>query len=68
MAADVLDQERHAAEGTVAQARLVEPADAVIIGLDDGVDLRIDRFDRPRRRRRQLLRHDVPCAPARAGP
>ena len=62
VAADVLHQERHAAEGTVAEARLVEPADAIVIGLDDRVDRRIDRLDRARRRRRQLLRRDVPLA------
>jgi hypothetical protein len=62
MAADVLHQERHAAEGTVAEARLVEPADAIVIGLDDRVDRRIDRLDRARRRRRQFLRRHVPLA------
>jgi hypothetical protein len=55
-------EERHAAEGTVAQTGLIEPADAVVIGLDDGVHLGIDRFDRARRRRRQLLRRNVPLA------
>jgi hypothetical protein len=38
VAQHVLDQERHAAERTVAQRRLVEPLDPVGIGLDHGVD------------------------------
>ena len=41
VAEDVLDERGHAAEGAAAEARLVEAFDAIGIGLDDRVHLRI---------------------------
>ena len=46
-------------KGPVPSARLVEDLDAVGIGLDDRVDVGVDRVDRPRGGLRQLFRRDL---------
>jgi hypothetical protein len=42
---DVLDEEGHAPEGALAEARFVERVDTVGVGLHDGVHLRIRGLD-----------------------
>ena len=59
VAEHVLHQERHAAKRAMAQAALVERLDAVGVGLDDGVDVRIGPLDRLRGQPRQLGRRDL---------
>ena len=59
MAADILDEKRHAAKRHAAERRLVHQVDAVVIDLDDGIDLRIDGGDRIGGKIRELPRRDL---------
>src|SRR5690242_19769845 len=59
MAADILDEKRHAAKRTVAEQRFIERIDAVVIKLDDGVDGRIDGGDRIGGDSGELARRDL---------
>ena len=56
---EVLDEERHAAEGTGAERLLVERIDAIRIRLDDGVDGGIDGGDRCGGGLRELFRRHL---------
>ena len=52
--AAVLEQERHAAEGTVGEVAGGHPRGLLLHGADDGVDLRVDRLDATEGRLQQL--------------
>ena len=58
MAADILDEKRHATKRPAAE-RDLHQIDAVVIELDDGIDLRVDGRDRIGGNIRQLARSDL---------
>ena len=59
MAADILDEKRHATKRPAAERQFVHQIDAVVIELDDGIDLRVDGRDRIGGNIRQLARSDL---------